>query len=161
MGKYTHFQNLSVIESLAIGKKGSETEVITKDGLVKANVEGNIEGYALKTEALVPTVAGDGTGQIGANTTFATVTSTDANHIITLPAPVPGRKITLVNGATGYELRSSAPATIGINGGTGANAESAIGASLTVKLECISITNWIGSTVSAAGVVDVVQVAAT
>ena len=161
MGKYTHFKNLSAIESLAIGKKGSETEVITKDGLVTANVTGNVTGYALKTEALVPTLAGDGTGQIGANTTFATVTSANANHIITLPAPVPGRKITLVNGATGYELRSSSPTTIGINGGTGSNAESAIGANLTVKLECISATNWIGATVSSAGVVDVVEVAAT
>jgi len=154
--KYTHFKNLSVIESLAIGKKGEEVEIVNEDGLVTANVE----GYALKSEALIPTVAGDGTGQVGDDITFATVTSANANHIITLPAPVVGRKITLVNGATGYELRSSDPATIGINGGVGANAESAIGANLVVKLECVSLTNWIGSTVTSAGVVGVVQVAA-
>ena len=165
---YTHFKKLSAIESLAIGEEGSETEVINSSGQVVApvvanvtgDVTGNVTGYALKTEALVPTADGTGTGQIIADTTFATVTSADANHIITLPAPVPGRKITLINGATGYELRSSAPATIGINGGVGANAESAIGANLVVKLECVSATNWIGSTVSAAGVVGVVQVAA-
>jgi hypothetical protein len=158
--KYTHFKNLSVIESLAIGKKGSEVEVINEDGIVTADVEGNVTGYALKTEALIPTVAGDGTGQVAVDTTFATVTSADANHIITLPAPVIGRQITLVNGGTGYELRSSDPATIGINGGVGANAESAVGANLVVKLECVSLTNWIGSTVTSAGVVGVVQVAA-
>jgi hypothetical protein len=153
---YTHFKKLSAIESLAIGKKGEEVEIVNEDGLVTANVE----GYAIKSESLVPTADGTGTGQVGDDTTFATVTSADANHIITLPAPVVGRKITLVNGATGYELRSSAPATIGINGGVGANAESAIGANLAVKLECVSLTNWIGSTVTAAGVVGVVQVAA-
>jgi hypothetical protein len=89
-----------------------------------------------------------------------TVTREDANKIIILPAPTPGLRITLLNGATGYELRSSAPATVGINGGTGANAESAVAANTVVIVECVSATNWIGSTVTAAGVVGVLEVAA-
>lgn len=157
MSKYTTFENLSVIKSLAIGANGEEVEVINEDGKLVADVIGNVEGYSLKTEAVTAVEAGV---QLSADTTFATVTSANANHIVILPAPVPGRQITLVVGANGFELRSSNPATIGINGGTAADAESAIGANLTVKLECISATNWIGSTVSAAGVVDVVEVAA-
>jgi hypothetical protein len=45
---------------------------------------------------------------------------------------------------TGFELRSSAPSTVGINGGTGANAESAIAANSTVYVLCTSATNWDG-----------------
>jgi len=102
----------------------------------------------------------DGTGQISAGTTFVPVTSANAAHIITLPAPVPGLEITLQNGATGYEIRTSAPATIGINGGVGANAESAVGANITVVLRCVSATAWIGDTYTAAGVKGVLEVAA-
>ena len=71
--------------------------------------------------------------------------------------------ITLVStNTTGYEIRTSAPATIGINGGVGANAESAIdGATGTmVQLLCVSATNWIAWSRVAAGTLAVVQVAA-
>lgn len=137
---------------------GATVLKITESG-IESNVTGNVSGYALKSEARTATAAGDGTGQISAGTTHVAVTCDDVNKIITLPAPVVGLKITLLNGATGYELRSSAPATIGINGGIGANAESAVGANTVVIVECVSATNWIGSTVTAAGVVGVLQVA--
>jgi len=91
------------------------------------------------------------------------VTSADADHWVTLPAPVVGTLITLVStNTTGYEIRTSAPATIGINGGVGANAESAIaGATGTmVQLLCVSATNWIAWSRVAAGTLSVVQVAA-
>jgi len=137
---------------------GNLTGNVTGD--VTGNVTGNVTGLALKSEARTATATGATTGTISAGVTHVTVTATDANHIIALPAPVPGLKITLLNGATGYELRSSAPATIGINGGVGANAESAVAASTVVKVECVSATAWIGSTVTAAGVVGVLEVAA-
>lgn len=124
------------------------------------NVTGNVAGYAVKSEARTATATGATTGTISAGTTHVVVTSLDANHIIILPTPVVGLKITLINGATGYEIRSSSPTTIGINGGVEANAESAIAANMIIKLECVSATNWIGSSVTAAGVVGVVQVAA-
>lgn len=123
-------------------------------------VAGNVSGYALKSEARTATATGATTGTISAGVTHVTVTATDANHIITLPAPVPGLRITLLNGDTGYELRSSDPANISINGGKAANAESAVAANTTVIVECVSATAWIGSTVSTAGVVGVLEVAA-
>ena len=69
--------------------------------------------------------AGDN-GTVPAGWSFASVTSEDANRIVILPAPAPGATVTLRNGGTGYELRTTEPAAVAINGGGGANAESAI-----------------------------------
>ena len=68
----------------------------------------------------------------------------DANKIIILPAPVPGTIVILHNGATGYELRSDAPNTVAINGGTGSAGESAIPANSTVFMICVTTTAWKG-----------------
>lgn len=73
---------------------------------------------------------------------YVAVTSSNADHIIVLPAPVPGTIVILDVGANGYELRSSDPATIAINGGTGEAAESAIAANSTVIAICLSATAW-------------------
>lgn len=124
------------------------------------------DGKLLPDQAVIPeartatAAPGGTTGVISESSTFVVVTSSSADNVITLPAPVPGKRILIINGATGYELRSSDPATVGINGGTGANAESAIAASMILELICVSATNWIGSSYTAAGVKGVVQVAA-
>ena len=68
------------------------------------NLAGNVSGYALKSEARTATDTGATTGTISAGVTHVVVTCDDANKIIILPAPVPGLVITLINGATGYEL---------------------------------------------------------
>lgn len=80
---------------------------------------------------------------------FVTVTSANADHIIVLPTPTPGTIVILRNGATGYELRTSAPATIAINGGAGASAESAIAASSMVIAVCTTATTWQAITIAA------------
>ena len=109
---------------------------------------------------------GTGTGAIVAPSDQAvdiqaTVVSGGANHIVTLPNAPIGSTVTLYAGnATGYEIRTHAPATVGINGGTGASAESAIAASTTVWLERVSATNWNGWSRVADGTLSVVQVAA-
>jgi len=111
-------------------------------------------------EARTATAAGLTTGTISDTSTMVTVTSDSADKIIILPTPTPGRVLTIINGATGYELRSSAPETVAINGGTEAGAESAIGASMILTMTCVSATAWIGTSSTAAGVQGVVQVAA-
>lgn len=99
-----------------------------------------------KQAAVARTATADGltTGTIAAGGCLQkiTVTVSDANHIIILPTPTPGTLVILTNGATGYELRSSTPASIAINGGTGASAESAIAASSVVFAYCVSATDW-------------------
>lgn len=106
------------------------------------------------------TTDGTTTGTISANATHVTVTSDNADKIIVLPAPVVGKQIVIHNGATGYELRSSDPATIAINGGTGTAAESAIAANSTCVLYCTTTTAWKGFFMAAAGTVSAVQAAA-
>lgn len=155
---YTHNEGFSAVSNgFAVGEKGHEKQVINKLGIVTADVVGNVTGQALKSVAVTATATG---AAIPAGATHVEVTATNAAHIVILPPPVPGTKITLLNGATGYELRSSDPANITINGGKAANAESAVAASTVVKVECVSATAWIGSTVTAAGVVGVLEVAA-
>ena len=111
----------------------------------------------------VATDAGTGTGTIAAGTSVVSVNAdSDANHIIILPAPVVGNIIHLIEtGTTGYELRTSAPASIGINGGTASNGESAIAGAITyVKCICVSSINWICSQFDADGDESKVEAAA-
>lgn len=105
------------------------------------------------------TTDGSGAGQIGSGSPLVTVESDDANKIITLPDPVPGTVISLRNGATGYELRTNDPSTVAINGGTGANAESAILSNILTICLCDTETTWICSDTTTAGVVSATEVA--
>ena len=84
----------------------------------------------------------------------------DANNILILPPPVPGRIVIVAGAAVGGELRSSNPATIGINAGVGANAESAISANMMAIAICESATNWKGFTIASNGTLAALQVAA-
>jgi len=113
------------------------------------------KGLLITPLARTATADGTGTGTVTDGYAWVTVTSADANNIIVLPTPTPGTIVILTVGATGYELRSSAPATVAINGGSGASAESAIPANSTVIAFCETATSWraiqIG-TATAAGV---------
>ena len=110
---------------------------------VAAALTGQLAAYptAARTATADP---GGTTGVIAAAgmLQFVTVTSDSAAKVITLPAPTPGTIVILRNGATGYELRSSDPATVAINGGAGAGAESAIAANSMVIAVCTSATTW-------------------
>ena len=110
-------------------------------GALTGNVTGQL---TYPTTARTATADGSGTGTIAAAglLQFITLTSDDANKIVVLPAPTPGTIVILRNGATGYELRSSAPATVAINSGAGANVESAIAANTMVITVCTSATTW-------------------
>ena len=91
---------------------------------------------------------GTGTGTIPEGATFVAVNAdSDANHIVILPSPVVGTVLHIAeSGTTGFELRSSAPASIGINAGTASNAESAIAGTTTlVRCICVSATNWVAT----------------
>jgi len=93
--------------------------------------------------SVTATADGTGTGVIPEGTHFATVTSANAVHWVVLPSPVVGTILYLNVTANGCELRSSAPATVLINAGTGGAAvESAIGANVLVRCICVSATAW-------------------
>lgn len=109
---------------------------------------------------LTATADGTGTGAITQATQrgYYTVTSGNSAHIVTLPAPVVGKEVILDVGANGFKLQTTAPATIGINGGTGASAKSTIAANSTCFLICVSATSWKGYFLDADS--DVAKVAA-
>ena len=110
-------------------------------------------GMQAAAVAVVATADGTGTGTIPAGTSVASITCDAAAKIVILPAPIIGNIIYLIETATtGYELRSSAPGSIGINGGTGSNVESAVaGATTYTRCVCVSATNWICNTFDADG----------
>ena len=128
--------------SSTVGDGNSKFSMSTT-GMV--TVAGGVQTTAVSRTA---TDDGSGTGTIAAGTSFVSVDAdSDANHILILPAPVVGNVIYISEtGTTGYELRSSNPSSIGINGGTGSNAESAVAGAVTyIKCVCVSSTSWICS----------------
>ena len=112
---------------------------------------------------IVATADGTGTGTVKQGG-FYRVSSTNDNHKVTLPEAIPGSIVYLNSvGETAqkYELRTTNPSSIAINGGTGSNVEAEIvtGTAL-VRCICIDSGNWIAtqfandgteSTVGAAG----------
>lgn len=68
--------------------------------------------------AVTATADGTGTGQLTADDEYVTVTSADANNIVTLPAIADvsdGKEITLEATATGFEVRTPAASGTTIN----------------------------------------------
>ena len=128
------------------------TGAVTGD--VTGDVTGNLTSGAVNFTKVARTATGDGTGT-GAIAAagliqFVTVTSGSANDEISLPPPVPGTIILLAVGANGYELISSAPATVLIGAGAGgATVESAMAAQGLGVIVCTSATTWLGWDINA------------
>jgi len=145
---------------IVVGAQAAARTYTVPDALASAQFLLGMQGAFARTA----TALGDGTGLIAAAGMYQFIAVTakagDATGIITLPAPTPGTLIVLSVGATGFELRSSAPATVGINGGTSAAGESPIAASMLCVVWCVSATNWMGFTIASNGVVTTLQPAA-
>lgn len=92
--------------------------------------------------AIVATVDGLTTGIIPITATRIDVTSSVNTKLVTLPAPVPGAKLTIFCAANGYNLQSTAPATVGINAGVGGAVKLAVAANDLLVAECTTATNW-------------------
>lgn len=99
-----------------------------------------------QTEAVAVTATADGltTGLIPANTGYVTITSANADHIATLPAPVVGTVIRGYVGANGCELRTVASSNVKINEQDGdGTKEAALPATTLFEVTCTSSTTWI------------------
>ena len=137
-----------------------EIEVTTTTGALHCNGHATFD-RGLQCGAVAITAATAASpGVCPDGVSFFTVTSTNAAHVVQLPTPTPGTMVYLQGSTAGYELRSSAPATVAINGGTGASAESAIAAGKLVKAVCTTATTWIATQFSSTGDETVVQQAA-
>ena len=135
------------------------TKVYAPEGFV-GDIEGTNNGASFRNQDVVATDTGATTGMILNTVTHASVTSAGATKQVILPAPVVGRTLTINVGANGFNLKSSAPATVEINGGKGAAAKSAIAANSTCYLICVSATAWKGFFMDADGDVAKIAVAA-
>ena len=142
--------NVVLDEALTVGGTLAVTAAVTLTKGVQSAAVG-------RTVTAAP---GGTTGVIADGTTYVTVTSDDANKVLTLPTPTPGNIVWAAVAATGYELRSDTPASVAINGGTGANAESAIGANTLIRCVCTSSTTWICSSFGSTGTEAAVTAAA-
>ena len=111
---------------------------------------------------LVPLIASTAGTQIPDERLVQLVIPTwgNANNILILPAPDPGKIVIIAGAATGGELRTTAPATIAINGGSAANAESAVAANQMVILICESATSWKAFTIASNGTIAGLEAAA-
>ena len=142
-------QDGDTIVGLVAGAMAAARTITLADPLADADI---LTGK-MAAVARTATAAGLTTGTIadaGMLQFVAVTAGGDADAIIVLPTPTPGRIVALYVGATGYELRSSAPATVAINGGAEADAESAIGADTLAVLICTSALTWHGFTISGA-----------
>lgn len=130
-----------------------------KAGHVLSLEEAVLYGMPGAAFGVVATADGGGSGALAAGG-FSAVASGNADHVVVLPDPVPGTVVALRNGATGYELRSSAPTTVAINGGSGSGAESAIAAEQLVVCVCDTASSWLCSTTATDGTVGATEAAA-
>jgi len=112
-------------------------------------------GTQNRATAVTATVGGGTTGIIPDDTSVVTPTSSVSTKAVTLPTPTPGVIVWIAPdaGGSGYNLQSSAPATVAINGGTGALAVTAVGATVTLRCFCASATKWIVTAFASAGTV--------
>lgn len=110
-------------------------------GAVTGDVTGDVNGYVTRQ---VEAVTVNSTGvAISADTDFASLTSANAAYIAILPAPVVGKVVRGAIAGTGCEIRSSAPASIAVNGVTGTAVEAALAANASFEATCVGSTKWI------------------
>tara|TARA_Y100000310_G_scaffold140352_2_gene139790 strand:- start:1402 stop:1950 length:549 start_codon:yes stop_codon:yes gene_type:complete len=151
--------DLTVADTLTVTGAATLSSTLAVTGATTQTV-----GCQSAAVSRVPTVDGTGTGLIADGTSMVVVTDgADANTWLTLPTPTPGNIVWLMTSgeSTGFEIRSSAPATVGINGGTGAGVESAVAAAITlIRCVCVSATEWICSQFDADGDESKLEVAA-
>jgi len=122
---------------------GSQTIAGT---LAVIGAQTNTAGVQAAAVAVIATATGATTGTIPDGASVCTVTvATDANDIVVLPTPTPGNIVWLLSAAVAFELRSSAPSTVLINGGTGGAAvESAVAnTDYVTRCVCMDATHWI------------------
>ncbi len=134
--------------ALKLTESDSDTVLLVdEEGKIQAeiSVPSLIEGVAIAADEVTATVDGTGDGVIEERINFVTVTSANAAHLVTLPDPVPGLTLTIKNGGTAFELQSSDPETVAINGGTAESASSTVAANRTLVARCVSETAWIVS----------------
>jgi hypothetical protein len=124
------------------GSEWYEVTAVDSDGDVTVSGSGSA--------AITATADGLTTGLINPGVVNAVVTSASVDNIVTLPAPVPGKRVTIGIAATGCEIRSVTGVTI--NAVAFPN-ELALAANSYAVCFAISATEWVIKTYTKAGVI--------
>lgn len=160
---FNGFINVADDLTTIVGGSATLTPITLDDNITSCNAITLAAGDDATNGAIVATADGTGTGTIPGGG-FYTVTSTNNDHIVTLPAAVPGTIVYLnskAEASEAYELRTPTPGSIAINGGSGSNAESAIAASDALVIAyCLATNNWVANTIANDGTIDKVEAAA-
>ncbi len=95
-------------------------------------------------ESSIPTLPMPGSSPL-----IVQVTDADGTNYVQLPAPAVGATVVFLPEAegNGFNLISSDPENIGINGGAEEDAESAVGDGVVVTCICATETNWVCTTI--------------
>ncbi len=133
--------------TLAFGAGSDGTIEYDEDGTDQVRVAGAtwvMPGVQFTPVAATATADGLTTGLIPLGSTFVSVTSADANNIVTLPAGTAGQNIMIYVGANGCELRTPAASTATINNvnSDGTN-ELALGATTSYIATCVATDTWV------------------
>lgn len=119
-------------------------------------VQTDTDEAAGAARAVVATSGGLTTGLLAADDTFVSVTSADANHIVTAP-PIAdvalGKEIWGKNGGTAFEMRTPATSNTKINQTDADNTEAVVAANATFMLKKVAADEWTLLTIVAGAVV--------
>ena len=137
-----------IVSEYTFGKGVTVDGMLLKDGIVG------------KVVTVVASSGGTGTGQLTGASQFVTVVSSTGIHVIGLPLLSSVPIGTVIRGhtssTTGCEIRAMEQNTgTTVNNVTGA-VESAIPADTTFKVEAVTATDWILTTVDSSGAVQVI-----
>ncbi len=117
-------------------------------------------GVELTPATATATATGATTGTVAAGQTWVTAgNGGDANNIVKLPVPVAGRPVIIATTGA-LEVRTDTPASVSINGGSGASAESALPSGCVAVFLPVSTTAWLAFQITSAGVISGVEPAA-
>lgn len=108
--------------------------------IVQGNALTWTQGSQVTPTARTATADGTGTGAIAAGTSSVAVTSDSASKYINLPPPVAGNSIMLNVGSNGFRLQTTTPASISINGISGASNYLQVPANSQAFAFCLSST---------------------
>ena len=114
-------------------------------------------GFISGSSSVTATSMGTGTGVIAYGVSFASVSSSNSNYLVTLPSSEgssstcsTGHTIKLYS-ANGYMIQTSAPASISLQGTVGSSCASSVGSTLLVECTCTTSTSYVCTTISSTG----------
>lgn len=122
--------------------------------IVQGNALTWTQGSQATPTARTATADGTSTGAIAAGTSSVAVTCDSAAKYVTLPPPVAGNSIILNVGSNGFRLQTTDPASISINGISGASSYLQIPANSQAFVWCLSSTAFMVFIFNSAGGLD-------